>query len=37
MEVVLKLGEERKRAGTGAAMVERGPQPFIGFGGRWRH
>jgi hypothetical protein len=33
VEVALELGEERRRAGTGAARIGRGPWPFIGAGG----
>jgi hypothetical protein len=36
--VMLALREEGRRAGMGAARIGRGPQPFIGAGGRrrWR-
>jgi hypothetical protein len=34
--VALELGEEGRRAGTGAAMTGRGPRPIIGAGGRQR-
>jgi hypothetical protein len=37
VEVVLELGEERRRAGTGAVEVGLGSRPFIGVDGRWRH
>jgi hypothetical protein len=36
VEVALKLGVERRRAGMGAPKIGRGSQPFIGAGGRWR-
>jgi hypothetical protein len=35
VEVALELREER-RAGMVAARIGRGPEPFIGAGGRWR-
>jgi hypothetical protein len=35
--VMLELGEEGRRAGTGVARTGRGPQPFIGVKGRRRH
>jgi hypothetical protein len=37
VEVVLELGEGRRRAGMGAAKIGRGPQPFTGARGRRRH
>jgi hypothetical protein len=36
VEVALELREERRRAGTGAARIGRGPRPFIRVGGRRR-
>jgi hypothetical protein len=36
VEVALEFGEESRRAGMGAAKIGRGPQPFMGAGGRWR-
>jgi hypothetical protein len=33
---MLELGEEGRRARMGAVRTERGPQPFIGAGGRRR-
>jgi hypothetical protein len=37
VEVALELREERRKAGMGATKIGRGPQPFIGAGGRRRH
>jgi hypothetical protein len=34
--VMLEFREEGRRAGMGAARTGRGPQPFIGAGGRRR-
>jgi hypothetical protein len=33
---MLELGDGRRRAGTGETKIGRGPQPFIGAGGRRR-